>query len=234
MKRFHVHVHVDDLAKSIGFYSKLFAAEPTRIEGDYAKWMLDDPRINFAISTRGSKAGIDHLGFQTDDAEELAALKARAEAADMALLDALRRDMPATGSVITWNQTFERGINDKLAARNPSAASFLAGVNARVVDLMDVFSDQAYVHPGFRGRTSIKAILPVLVPELSYTTLAIQEGATATVRWNEIATGAVSEAEARRIAADLLAYCALDTRAMVEIWRVLEGEVGRWRIRRWG
>lgn len=87
MKRFHVHVHVDDLAKSIGFYSKLFAAEPTRIEGDYAKWMLEDPRINFAISMRGSKAGIDHLGFQTDDAEELAALKARAEAADMALLD---------------------------------------------------------------------------------------------------------------------------------------------------
>jgi hypothetical protein len=87
MKRFHVHLHVDDLAKSIGFYSKLFAAEPARVEGDYAKWMLDDPRINFAISTRGSHAGIDHLGFQTDDPEELAALKARAEAADMALLD---------------------------------------------------------------------------------------------------------------------------------------------------
>jgi catechol 2,3-dioxygenase-like lactoylglutathione lyase family enzyme len=87
MKRFHVHLHVDDLAKSIGFYSKLFAAAPTRVEGDYAKWMLEDPRVNFAISTRGSQAGIDHLGFQTDDAEELAAMKARAEAADMALLD---------------------------------------------------------------------------------------------------------------------------------------------------
>jgi hypothetical protein len=87
MKRFHVHVHVEDLGKSIGFYSKLFAAEPTRVEHDYAKWMLEDPRVNFAISTRGSKAGIDHLGFQTDDAEELAALKARAEAADMTLLD---------------------------------------------------------------------------------------------------------------------------------------------------
>ena len=74
-------------AKSIGFYSTLFAAAPTRVEGDYAKWMLDDPRINFAISTRGSRPGIDHLGFQTDDAAELAALKARAEAADMALLD---------------------------------------------------------------------------------------------------------------------------------------------------
>ena len=87
MKRFHVHVHVEDLDKSIGFYSKLFAAEPTRVEGDYAKWMLEDPRLNFAISTRGSKAGIDHLGFQTDDPAELAGMKARAEAADMALLD---------------------------------------------------------------------------------------------------------------------------------------------------
>lgn len=87
MKRFHVHVHVEDLGKSIGFYSKLFAAEPSRVEADYAKWMLEDPRINFAISTRGSTPGVDHLGLQTDDAEELVALKARAQAADMALLD---------------------------------------------------------------------------------------------------------------------------------------------------
>jgi hypothetical protein len=87
MKRFHVHLHVDELAKSIGFYSKLFALEPDRLEGDYAKWMLEDPPVNFAISTRGNQAGIDHLGIQTDDAAELAALKARAQAADMALLD---------------------------------------------------------------------------------------------------------------------------------------------------
>ena len=87
MKRFHVHLHVDNLAQSIAFYSKLFSAEPVRIENDYAKWMLDDPRVNFAISTRGAKAGIDHLGFQTDDPVELAALKAQAESADMTLLD---------------------------------------------------------------------------------------------------------------------------------------------------
>jgi catechol 2,3-dioxygenase-like lactoylglutathione lyase family enzyme len=87
MKRFHVHLHVDDLATNIAFYSRLFAAEPVRIEGDYAKWMLDDPAVNFAISTRGSQPGIDHLGIQTDDAEELATLKARAETADMVLLD---------------------------------------------------------------------------------------------------------------------------------------------------
>jgi lactoylglutathione lyase len=87
MKRFHVHAHVENLDASIAFYSKMFAAEPTRVESDYAKWMLEDPRINFAISTRGSKPGIDHLGFQTDSEEELAELKARAESADMTLLD---------------------------------------------------------------------------------------------------------------------------------------------------
>ncbi|WP_042269220.1 ArsI/CadI family heavy metal resistance metalloenzyme [Paraburkholderia heleia] len=87
MKRFHIHVHVDDIAASVAFYSKLFGAEPTRIEADYAKWMLDDPRVNFAISTRGSKAGIDHLGFQVDDTAELAELAQRAQAADMTLLD---------------------------------------------------------------------------------------------------------------------------------------------------
>ena len=87
MKRFHVHTHVENLQASIAFYSKLFGAEPTRIEFDYAKWMLEDPRVNFAISTRGSKPGIDHLGFQTDTEEELVELKARAGAADMALLD---------------------------------------------------------------------------------------------------------------------------------------------------
>jgi lactoylglutathione lyase len=87
MKRFHVHAHVEDLQASIAFYSKMFGAEPARIESDYAKWMLEDPRINFAISMRGGALGVDHLGIQTDNAEELAELKARAEAADLALQD---------------------------------------------------------------------------------------------------------------------------------------------------
>lgn len=87
MKRFHVHAQVQNLQASIAFYSKMFAAQPSRVESDYAKWMLEDPRINFAISTRGGKPGVDHLGLQTDSAEELVELKARAEAADMTLLD---------------------------------------------------------------------------------------------------------------------------------------------------
>ena len=87
MKRFHVHARVRDLEQSIAFYSRLFGAEPARRESDYAKWMLEDPRLNFAISTRGGEPGVDHLGFQTDSEEELAELKERARAADMTLLD---------------------------------------------------------------------------------------------------------------------------------------------------
>lgn len=87
MKRFHVHLHVTNLDQSIAFYSTLFAAEPARIEDDYAKWMLEDPCLNFAISTRGAALGVDHLGFQVDEAVELADLKDRAEAADRSLFD---------------------------------------------------------------------------------------------------------------------------------------------------
>ena len=71
MKRMHVHVAVDDLSVRIGFYSALFAAEPSVVKPDYAKWMLDDPRVNFAISARGRTAGLDHLGIQVEDKDEL-------------------------------------------------------------------------------------------------------------------------------------------------------------------
>jgi hypothetical protein len=71
MKRLHVHVAVNDLQHSIGFYSALFATEPTVTKADYAKWMLDEPRVNFAISTRGRQAGLDHLGIQVENKDEL-------------------------------------------------------------------------------------------------------------------------------------------------------------------
>ena len=77
MKRLHVHVSVADIAQSIGFYSALFAAKPTVVQPDYAKWMLDDPRVNFAISTRGRKVGLDHLGIQVENADELQEVYAR-------------------------------------------------------------------------------------------------------------------------------------------------------------
>ncbi len=77
MKRLHVHVVVQDLGESVRFYSTLFAAEPTVIKDDYAKWMLEDPRVNFAISNRGGSPGVDHLGIQVEDDGALSRLGAR-------------------------------------------------------------------------------------------------------------------------------------------------------------
>lgn len=131
MKRFHVHAHVEDLGKSVAFYSKMFGTEPTRLESDYAKWMLDDPRINFAISTRGGKPGVDHLGIQTDTEEELQELKARAEAADMALLDEGQTSCCYARSDkywvtdpqgIAWEQFHTLGNIPVFSEREPAAA----------------------------------------------------------------------------------------------------------------
>jgi len=87
MKRLHVHVAVDDLKRSIGFYSALFATEPSVLKTDYAKWMLDDPRVNFAISTRGRQPGLDHLGIQVEDQDELQDVYARLRNADGAVVE---------------------------------------------------------------------------------------------------------------------------------------------------
>ena len=74
MKRFHVHISVNNLSDSIRFYSALFGAEPSVTQADYAKWLLDDPRLNFALSQRGTKAGLDHFGLQVESESELEAL----------------------------------------------------------------------------------------------------------------------------------------------------------------
>ena len=87
MKRLHVHVSVDDLDQAVGFYAALFAAEPALRKDDYAKWMLDDPRVNFAISTRGREPGLDHLGIQVESADELQEVYGRMRDAGRAVLE---------------------------------------------------------------------------------------------------------------------------------------------------
>src|SRR6185436_7212807 len=87
MKRLHIHIAVENLEKSIGFYSALFGASPVKQKADYAKWMLDDPRVNFAISARGAKPGLDHLGIQVDGPDELAGLRENMKRADLSLFD---------------------------------------------------------------------------------------------------------------------------------------------------
>lgn len=87
MKRFHIHIGVKDLDHSIQFYTTLFGQKPSKIKEDYAKWMLDDPRINFAISTRSEELGIDHLGIQVDESNELEELTNRLKNADLGIFD---------------------------------------------------------------------------------------------------------------------------------------------------
>jgi hypothetical protein len=87
MKRMHVHVAVDDLDTAIGFYSTLFAARPSVVKPDYAKWMLDDPRVNFAISMRGEKPGLNHLGIQVESEKELAEVYDRLKEAGRPVLE---------------------------------------------------------------------------------------------------------------------------------------------------
>ena len=82
MKRFHVHVAVEDLEKSLRFYSALFGREPSVQHADYAKWMIEDPRLNFAISSRGAAVGVNHLGFQLEDEAELEAMRAQLDRAN--------------------------------------------------------------------------------------------------------------------------------------------------------
>jgi catechol-2,3-dioxygenase len=86
MKRMHLHVSVDDISKSIGFYNNLFGATPTVAKPDYAKWMLDDPLVNFAISKRGATPGLDHIGIQVESDAELSEIKQRLENAELSLL----------------------------------------------------------------------------------------------------------------------------------------------------
>jgi len=104
MTRLHIHVSVDDLEQSTKFYSALFGAEPTKRKPDYAKWMLDDPRINFAISARGTKPGLDHLGIQAEDESEMAALRERIKQADLSTFNEGETTCCYAKSDKTWVQ----------------------------------------------------------------------------------------------------------------------------------
>jgi hypothetical protein len=137
------------------------------------------------------------------------------------LLAQMKREIGDTGSVIVWYKPFETSRNREMAKMYPEYSDFLLHVNERVYDLMDVFSKQYHVHPMFLGKTSIKYVLPVLVPELSYKSMAIQNGGIACLRWFQMATGTVPSDEGDDIYKNLLKYCELDTLAMYKIYEEL-------------
>ncbi len=138
------------------------------------------------------------------------------------LLASLKENIhPDKGTVLVWNKSFEQSRNKECAALFPEYADFLFSVNERVYDLMDIFKKEYYLHPAFKGKISLKSVLPVLCPELSYKTLPIQNGAEANINWHHWTDGAFHGEEHEFIKQALLEYCKLDTWAMVRIWQVL-------------
>lgn len=138
------------------------------------------------------------------------------------LLASMRRHIGDTGSVIVWYKVFETGRNTEMGKAFPEYAEFLEGVNNRVFDLMDIFSKQHFVHHDFKGSSSIKYVLPVLVPEFSYKEMDIQNGLVASIRWYDAVMGVADEKQANKTYEDLLKYCCLDTLAMVKIYDYLK------------
>jgi hypothetical protein len=131
-----------------------------------------------------------------------------------------------TGNVIVWHKSFECGRNREIAGRIPASTTFFIDLDRRIYDLEDVFKKQYMVHKDFRGSSSIKKILPVLVPHLSYAHLEIKDGGTAAEAWNRIVTDNISAIEKKKMADSLLNYCKLDTFAMYAIWKELCAIVG--------
>jgi hypothetical protein len=139
------------------------------------------------------------------------------------LLAQLQKDIPHDGgTVFVWSASFEKTRNKEMAVLYPVFKDFLLGLNDRIFDLEIPFKTQAYQHPAFKGKSSIKKVLPVLVPELSYKNLAIQHGGMAFTEWYRMMFEEKDETIQAQIGRDLLAYCALDTLAMVKIWAILK------------
>ncbi len=136
--------------------------------------------------------------------------------------EALMKVIGDSGSVIVWNKHFECKRNEELAILQPVYSNEIEGINGRVFDLMDIFKNGLYVDYRFHGSASIKKVLPVLCPELSYDDMEIAEGATAMTRWWEVVHGNASEEQKDQVRKNLLKYCRLDTLAMVEIWKRLK------------
>jgi hypothetical protein len=166
---------------------------------------------------------LNHVGGEIKHTEHLSVGK---EEPALPLLEKLSGEIGKIGTIISWNKTFEMTQNKKMAEIHPQHEAFLLDMNERMVDLGDFINYGLYVHPEFKGRWSIKCVLPVMAPELSYKELEIGKGDEAMMAWKKMVhpgekDEVLNEGQKKEKAEALLKYCELDTFAMVRIWEEL-------------
>jgi hypothetical protein len=152
----------------------------------------------------------EHFGWLADDHGQ-----------QLQLIERLEQLIGEEGSAVSWNKAFENGCNKRMSELHPDKEAFLLGLNRRTIDLEDPFKKH-YVHWGFRGSTSIKKVLPILCPELSYSLDDVHDGLGAVEAWCRMIES-VDPAEKADLRRQLLAYCRLDSLAMVRIYNVING-----------
>ncbi len=241
--RYHVHEVGEDIKLSINQRNQVDVSKAQQPMIDYAQiksalddlvyplYFLDYETVSTAIPLYNSCTPFQQIPFQYSlhilrepggELEHYEYLGRDGKHSPVPeLVASLRSQIGKSGSVLVWHESFEKKRNEEMARDVPMYAEFLNDINHRVFDLEHVFLRQHFVHPGFNGSTSIKAVLPVLAPNHSYKEMDIQNGQNASVRWFDAVTGAVDADEADQTFDALLKYCCLDTLAMVEIYRYL-------------
>jgi len=202
----------------------------------YPLYFLDYETFNPAVPLFQGYQPYEHIVFQYSlfvvqepgaEPQHYEALFADGQDPAPKIVPDLLSHIGPTGAVVVWNQSFEAGRNQTLARHCPSHADRLLDINERLYDLMLIFRDGHYVHPRFQGSASLKAVLPVMCPELTYTGLAIPNGEAAMLTWYQLHTGAIPPEESAEILDAMKAYCKLDTYGMVAIWKQLRQIIGR-------
>ena len=198
---------------------------------EYPLYFLDYETYSYVIPAQDGVAPYQQMIFQYSlhsIAEQGAKpkhheylLRKKEEPVENLIKDLQKNIAQEGGTVIVWNKGFEKSRNKETAIMLPKYADFLNSINERVYDLMEIFSKGLYIHHAFKGRASIKKVLPVLCPELSYSDLDIQNGGAAVIQWHKVVTEIYDDEEKATIFNALLKYCELDTWAMVRIWEEL-------------
>lgn len=198
---------------------------------EYPLYFLDYETYSYVIPAQDGVAPYQQMIFQyslhtiekqgAEPRHHEYLLRKKDEAVEDLIKDLQKNIAPKGGTVIVWNKGFEKSRNKETAVMLPKYADFLNSVNDRVYDLMEIFSKGLYIHHAFKGRSSIKKVLPVLCPELSYSDLDIQNGSAAVIQWHKVVSENYEDEEKATIFNALLKYCELDTWAMVRIWEEL-------------